>query len=186
MTGFLRWNAYLVSSMRNDLTTAFIDSPLGVVRITGNDTGVSVISCTDVSADEERHQPPEFASAGPVQQAAYQLSAYFAGTRQTFDFPMIPAGTTFQQSVWRLLMAVPFGATLSYLTLSRQLGDEKAIRAVAAANGRNPLWIVVPCHRVIGSDGSLTGYAGGLWRKQWLLEHEGALPGAKTGQLSLF
>ena len=121
-----------------------------------------------------------------MQQAADQLAAYFAGTRQTFDFPMTPAGTAFQQSVWRLLTTVPFGTTLSYLTLSRQLGDEKAIRAVAAANGRNPLWIAVPCHRIIGSDGSLTGYAGGLWRKQWLLEHEGALPGAKTGQLSLF
>jgi len=184
--GFLRWNAYLVSSMKNDLTTAFINSPLGVVCITGNDTGVSVISCTDVSVQEERHQPLGFNGAEPVQQAVDQLTAYFAGTCQTFDFLMTPAGTAFQQSVWRLLMAVPFGITWSYLTLSRQLGDEKAIRAVAAANGRNPLWIVVPCHRIIGSDGSLTGYAGGLWRKQWLLEHEGALPGAKTGQLNLF
>ena len=178
--------------MKNNLTTAFISSPLGVVRITGDDAGVSTISCTDVSVDvRAEHQPPELNHAGPVQQAVDQLTAYFAGTHQTFDFPMTPAGTTFQQSIWRLLTTVPFGKTLSYLTLSRQLGDEKAIRAVAAANSRNPLWIVVPCHRIIGSDGSLTGYAGGLWRKQWLLEHEGSLPGAiqpgtKTGQLSLF
>lgn len=182
--------------MNNDLTTAFFNSPLGIVRITGNDAGVSVISCTDVSTDasvdeRKRQQPPEYSRAGPVQQAVDQLAAYFAGTRRAFDFPMTPAGTAFQQSVWRLLTTVPFGTTLSYLTLSRQLGNEKAIRAVAAANGRNPLWIVVPCHRIIGSDGSLTGYAGGLWRKQWLLEHEGSLPGAiqpgtKTGQLSLF
>ena len=169
------------------MVTARIESPLGPVRITGDDGGVSVISCTDVAVSE---QLPDDLSAQPlpepVRQAVDQLRAYFAGTRQTFDFPLTPVGTAFQQSVWRTLLTVPFGTTLSYLTLSRQLGDEKAIRAVAAANGRNPLWIVVPCHRIIGSDGSLTGYAGGLWRKQWLLEHEGALPGAKTGQLSLF
>ena len=86
--------------------------------------------------------------------------------------------------MWQALLDVPFGTTVSYLALARRMGDEKAIRAVAAANGRNPLWIVVPCHRIIGSDGSLTGYAGGLWRKQWLLEHEGAL--ARSGQLTLF
>ena len=164
-----------------------IESPLGPVRITGDGLGVSVISCTDVTISEPRSddsstQPlPE-----PVRQAVDQLRAYFAGTRQLFDFPMTPVGTAFQQRVWRALLTVPFGTTLSYLALSRQVGDEKAIRAVAAANGRNPLWIVVPCHRIIGSDGSLTGYAGGLWRKQWLLEHEGALPGTQTRQLSLF
>ncbi|GAB3643243.1 methylated-DNA--[protein]-cysteine S-methyltransferase [Spirosoma arcticum] len=169
------------------MTTTFFDSPLGIVRITGDESGVSVISCTDVPPCESSlstrldNKPAE-----PVRQAVEQLTDYFAGTRQTFDFPLSPVGTAFQQTVWRALLTVPFGTTLSYLTLSRQLGDEKAIRAVAAANGRNPLWIVVPCHRIIGTNGSLTGYAGGLWRKQWLLEHEGALPGAKTGQMSLF
>ncbi len=164
------------------MTTALVESPLGLVWITGDDGGVSVISCTDAGGTTT----PAPRLPEPVRLAAEQLTAYFAGTRQTFDFPMTPAGTAFQQAVWRALLTVPFGTTLSYLTLSRQLGDEKAIRAVAAANGRNPLWIVVPCHRIIGSNGSLTGYAGGLWRKQWLLEHEGALPGAKTGQMSLF
>lgn len=169
------------------MTTVVIESPLGLVRITGDDVGVSVISCTDVSADEQTGNAMlERSTSGPVRQAADQLTGYFAGTRQTFDFPMTPIGTQFQQAVWRALLSVPFGTTLSYLTLARQLGDEKAIRAVAAANGRNPLWIVVPCHRIIGSNGSLTGYAGGLWRKQWLLEHESAWAGAKTGQMSLF
>ena len=119
--------------------------------------------------------------------AVQQLQEYFVGSRQIFDFPLNPVGTAFQQTVWRALCEVPFGTTWSYLALSRRLGDEKAIRAVASANGRNPLWIVVPCHRIIGSDGSLTGYAGGLWRKQWLLEHERVLSGRETGrQLSLF
>lgn len=170
------------------MTTTFVDSPLGSVRISGDDAGVSVISCIDVPANDDRSDTlqidylPE-----PVRLAVQQLEEYFAGGRQAFDFLMNPVGTAFQQSVWRALLNVPFGTTLSYLTLTRRVGDEKAIRAVAAANGRNPLWIVVPCHRIIGSDGSLTGYAGGLWRKQWLLEHERVLSGRETGkQLSLF
>lgn len=168
------------------MTTTVFHSPLGLVRISGDDTGVSVISCTDVPVNED---VPEtlLIEPEPVRLAVHQLQEYFAGTRQSFDFPMNPVGTTFQQTVWRALCDVPFGTTVSYLALTRRIGDEKAIRAVAAANGRNPLWIVVPCHRIIGSDGSLTGYAGGLWRKQWLLEHERVLSGRETGkQLSLF
>lgn len=164
------------------MTTCFL-SPVGLVRITGDEAGVSAITCLnepDLSV-QPTHDLPE-----PVQRAFDQLTAYFNGTCQQFDFTMTPVGTVFQQRVWQALLTVPFGTTVSYLALSRQLGDEKAIRAVAAANGRNPLAIVIPCHRIIGSNGSLTGYAGGLWRKQWLLEHEGALPGAKTGQMSLF
>ena len=169
-------------------TTTVFDSPLGLVRISGDDEGVSIISCTSIPAAEAIvNTRPDSVLAGPVKVAVEQLHEYFAGTRQTFDFPMNPAGTAFQQTVWRALLDVPFGTTLSYLTLSRRIGDEKAIRAVAAANGRNPLWIVVPCHRIIGSDGSLTGYAGGLWRKQWLLDHERVQSGRETArQLSLF
>ncbi|WP_420150232.1 methylated-DNA--[protein]-cysteine S-methyltransferase [Spirosoma sp.] len=170
------------------MTTCLIESPLGLVRITGNEEGVSVISCTDIqpgvnaSETHQENQLPE-----PVRIAAQQLREYFTGMRRMFDFRMNPVGTTFQQTVWRALLDVPFGTTLSYLALTRRIGDEKAIRAVASANGRNPLWIVVPCHRIIGSDGSLTGYAGGLWRKKWLLEHERDLSGSETGrQLSLF
>jgi methylated-DNA-[protein]-cysteine S-methyltransferase len=167
------------------MTTTVFDSPLGLVRITGDEDGVSKISCTDTPTYSELlDMSPDSLLDKPVRQAVEQLMAYFAGTRQTFDFRLNPVGTTFQQTVWKALLDVPFGTTVSYLALSRQIGDEKAIRAVAAANGRNPLWIVVPCHRIIGSDGSLTGYAGGLWRKQWLLEHEGAF--ARSTQLSLF
>ncbi len=170
------------------MTTIYFDSPLGIVQISGDDMGVSTISCTDVSSAENRlAMQPDDLIAEPVRLAAEQLRAYFSGERQTFDFPINPAGTTFQQTVWRALLDVPFGTTVSYLALTRRLGDEKAIRAVASANGRNPLWIVVPCHRIVGSDGSLTGYAGGLWRKKWLLEHERVLAGRETGrQLSLF
>lgn len=162
------------------MVTTYFPSPLGTIRITGDAVGISAISCLNNPADGLATDfLPE-----PVQQAITQLEEYFAGRRRTFDFPMTPVGTTFQQAVWRALLTVPFGTTQSYLTLTRYLGDERAIRAVAAANGRNPLAIVVPCHRIIGSDGSLTGYAGGLWRKQWLLEHEGVWP--KTAQMSLF
>ena len=167
------------------MTTTVFDSPLGLVRITGDADGVAEISCTDVPTySEVLDMSPDSLLDGPVRQAVEQLMAYFAGMRQAFDFRLNPVGTAFQQKVWQALLDVPYGTTISYLALSRQLGDEKAIRAVAAANGRNPLWIVVPCHRIIGSDGSLTGYAGGLWRKQWLLEHEGAF--ARSTQLSLF
>jgi methylated-DNA-[protein]-cysteine S-methyltransferase len=107
-----------------------------------------------------------------LKEAAIQLQEYFEGKRTHFTFLLHPSGTEFQKKVWQELLNIPFGKTCSYLELSKKLGDVKAIRAVAAANGKNPLWIVVPCHRVIGSDGSLTGYAGGLWRKKWLLEHE--------------
>jgi methylated-DNA-[protein]-cysteine S-methyltransferase len=160
--------------------TIYTTSPLGPVRITGDAAGVSAISVLDESATEIQPLPDDLPD--PIAQTIKQLAEYFAGQRQTFDLLLNPTGTVFQQRVWRALL--PFGQTRSYLAQSRTLGDEKAIRAVAAANGRNPLWIVVPCHRIIGSDGALTGYAGGLWRKQWLLEHEGAR--AKTGQLALF
>ena len=101
-----------------------------------------------------------------------QLRAYFKNEIKIFDLKLNPEGTVFQKKVWKQLETVSFGTTISYLDLSKQIGDVKAVRAVANANGKNPLWIIVPCHRVIGSDGSLTGYSGGLQRKQWLLNHE--------------
>ena len=97
---------------------------------------------------------------------------YFEGNRTEFQFEMNPKGTDFQKKVWQELLKISYGKTESYQKITNKLGDPKAIRAVANANGKNPLWIVIPCHRVIGSDGSLTGYAGGLWRKKWLLNHE--------------
>ena len=143
-------------------------------KIAGNSDGVSVIS---VGYEEEISTVIPF----ELQNAVSQLNDYFEGKRTAFDFRLNPHGTEFQQKVWLALLEIPFGKTVSYLELSKKLGDIKAIRAVASANGKNPLWIVVPCHRVIGTDGSLTGYAGGLWRKKWLLEHENP-----TTQQSLF
>ena len=111
-------------------------------------------------------------SSTVIEETKLQISQYFEGKRTFFDIPLLFVGTDFQKNVWNELIKIPFGKTASYLELSKQLENGKAIRAVANANGKNPLWIIVPCHRVIGTDGSLTGYAGGLQRKQWLLEHE--------------
>jgi len=107
-----------------------------------------------------------------LQECIQQLNEYFNKIRTTFNLKLNPQGTDFQKRVWKELLNVPHGKTRSYLEQSKKLGDVKAIRAVASANGKNPIWIVIPCHRIIGSDGSLTGYAGGLWRKKWLLELE--------------
>lgn len=147
------------------MKTIIIKTPLGMANITGDELGVSEISIDD-SGEIIAEIPSE------LLEAATQLRDYFDGKRTSFTFKINPKGTAFQQKVWSKLLGIPFGTTISYLELSKKIGDVKAIRAVAAANGKNPLWIVVPCHRVIGSDGSLTGYAGGLWRKKWLLEHE--------------
>ena len=108
-----------------------------------------------------------------LDEARRQLVAYFAGRLTTFDLPLAPNGTEFQRRVWTELTKIPFGATISYARLARRVSNAAAVRAVGAANGRNPIPIIVPCHRVIGSDGSLTGFGGGLARKQWLLNHEG-------------
>lgn len=107
-----------------------------------------------------------------VQQCIQQLDEYFHGLRKIFDLPLQQQGSEFQTKVWDLLYQIPYGKTISYQQLARQYGDLKATRAVASANGKNNLAIIVPCHRVIGSNQSLTGYAGGLWRKKWLLDHE--------------
>ena len=148
------------------MKTAIIKTPLGYIEISGAINGISKIQILTDPAEITTVLPDELKSA------VAQLQDYFNGKRTKFSFKMNPVGTEFQQRVWQELLNIPFGKTCSYLELSKKLGDVKAIRAVASANGKNPLWIVVPCHRVIGSDGSLTGYAGGLWRKKWLLEHE--------------
>ena len=151
------------------METVYINTPLGIAAITGNVHGVSEITVLDEG--EVSAQIPVF-----LRDAVQQLQEYFNSQRTDFTFKLNPKGTDFQQKVWNALLDIPFGKTRSYLEQAKILGDVKAIRAVASANGRNPLWIVVPCHRVIGSDGSLTGYAGGLWRKKWLLEHENPSP----------
>ncbi len=154
--------------------TAFINSPLGITKIVGDENGVAIISVL-AEGEISKTIPKE------LKIAVTQLQEYFDGKRKDFDFKLNPKGTDFQQKVWQELLNIPFGKTMSYMDLSKKLGDVKAIRAVVSANGKNPLWIVVPCHRVIGTDGSLTGYAGGLWRKKWLLEHE-----TPSNQQSLF
>ena len=144
---------------------ARIKTPLGIAEITGSSAGISSIKVSD-EGEISTEIPLELESA------VNQLQDYFSGKLQNFNLELDPEGTEFQKKVWKQLTKIPFGKTTSYLELSQELGDPKAIRAVASANGKNPLWIVIPCHRVIGSDGSLTGYAGGLHRKKWLLDHE--------------
>jgi methylated-DNA-[protein]-cysteine S-methyltransferase len=156
------------------METCFIKTPLGIAKIVGDEKGISSISILDQGTIST--SIPE-----NLKEVVVQLNNYFEGKKHDFTFKINPSGTEFQQKVWQELCKIPFGKTMSYLELSKKLGDVKAIRAVASANGKNPLWIVVPCHRVIGTDGSLTGYAGGLWRKKWLLEHE-----TPTHQQSLF
>lgn len=144
---------------------ARIKTPLGIAELTGNSEGLTSIKVFD-EGEVSAEIPAELKSA------VDQLEAYFSGDLKEFDLQLNPAGTDFQKRVWKKLLEIPYAKTTSYLQLSKELGDEKAIRAVAAANGKNPLWIVVPCHRVIGTNGSLTGYAGGLHRKKWLLDLE--------------
>ncbi len=148
------------------LNSVNIATPLGIAKICGDEIGITSISILNDDKSPSDEIPEN------LKLAVTELRQYFDGKRQEFTFPINPSGTDFQKTVWRELQNIPFGKTLSYLELAKRLGDVNAIRAAASANGKNPLWIVVPCHRVIGSDGSLTGYAGGLWRKKWLLEHE--------------
>jgi len=148
------------------VSTCTIETPLGIAKIVGDSNGISSVSILNSNEDVSIIIPEE------LQDCIYQLRDYFKGERENFSLKLNPQGTEFQKKVWRKLQTIHFGKTISYLELSKQLGDVKAIRAVANANGKNPLWIIIPCHRVIGSNGSLTGYAGGLHRKQWLLEHE--------------
>jgi methylated-DNA-[protein]-cysteine S-methyltransferase len=163
-----------------------IDSPIGELVLTGDGRAL-----TGLFMENQRH------GAGTTTDwqrddalfadARQQLAAYFAGERQTFDLPLAPTGTAFQRRVWQALRDIPFGKTESYGALARRIDSPKASRAVGLANGRNPISIIVPCHRVIGADGSLTGYGGGIERKRWLLTHEGHAddPALDAAQLRL-
>ena len=148
------------------MESCLIKSPLGYTKIVGDEHGIASVSVLNSEEKETQTIPEE------LQDCVLQLNEYFEGKRTSFNLKLNPEGTDFQKKVWHELQTIPNGKTVTYLELSKRLGDVKAIRAVANANGKNPLWIIVPCHRVIGSDGSLVGYAGGLHRKQWLLEHE--------------
>ncbi|MFG3342117.1 methylated-DNA--[protein]-cysteine S-methyltransferase [Glycomyces sp. NPDC048151] len=150
-----------------------MESPLGLMAVSAVEEG---LTCVHMGVEEvkEAWGPEE---ATPVLEAAVdQLEAYFAGDLKEFDLPLAAAGTDFQQRVWAQLCRIPYGETVAYMDIAEAIGDRKAVRAVGLANGRNPIAIVVPCHRVIGKSGKLTGYAGGLWRKERLLSLERGEP----------
>ncbi|WP_416445490.1 methylated-DNA--[protein]-cysteine S-methyltransferase [Leeuwenhoekiella sp. A16] len=148
------------------METANLNTELGTIEIKGDDSGLLSV----IFLDDEYSQSLTVPAC--LQEAYSQLEEYFDGKRQDFRLKLTPQGTVFQQKVWKELENIPFGKTTSYLDMAKQLGDPKVIRAAASANGKNPISIIIPCHRVIGSNQSLTGYAGGLWRKKWLLAHE--------------
>ena len=152
-----------------ELYYTYYQSPIGLLKIGGSDHYISELTFVD-NSDQVTHGEPGISEV--MHQCTEELIEFFNGKRKAFDIPVYQEGTEFQQRVWSELINIPFGKTISYLDLSRRLGDPKAIRAVAATNGRNNIAIIVPCHRVIGSNKALVGYAGGLWRKKWLLEHE--------------
>lgn len=156
--------------------TTYVDSPVGRLFLAASDAGLHALEFPDnrhpVRRDDD-WQPGDHAA---LRHARKQLDEYFAGKRRDFDLPLAPRGTDFQRNVWLSLARIPYGETVSYAQLASRVGKPTATRAVGAANGRNPLPIVLPCHRVIGADGALTGFGGGLPTKQFLLKLEGALP----------
>jgi methylated-DNA-[protein]-cysteine S-methyltransferase len=149
-------------------------SPLGSIQIKIVSHCVSELKFIDRDESELQKDSNELSSVDKIvfQECIQQLEEYFSGKRKIFDLPLYQEGTEFQQKVWKELIQIPYGNTITYHQLAQRIGNAKSIRAAASANGRNKLWIVVPCHRVIGADGSLTGYAGGLEMKKWLLNHE--------------
>ena len=165
------------------LSSTVMDSPMGLLTLVASNAGLRAVlwprdnparvPLGEVATTTETTDHPVLVAA------VDQLSEYFAGDRQTFDLLLDPIGTDFQQSAWMALRAIPYGTTVSYGEQAAAMGDKRKARAVGAANGRNPISIIVPCHRVVGANGSLTGFAGGLESKQWLLDHE-----SKTAQPS--
>ena len=155
--------------------TVTMDTPVGELRLIAGERGLRAIlwGAEDMARIASIDETELVEGSNPVlDQAVAQLEEYFAGTRREFDLPLDPQGTPFQQSVWLVLRTIPYGRTISYGQQAGQLGDPNKARAVGAANGKNPLSIVVPCHRVIGAGGQLTGFAAGLDVKSWLLDHE--------------
>lgn len=169
---------HICKTMSTDIYIAHCLSPMGLLEIRSTAEIVTAIHFRNEKKREDTVEQPEC-----IQQCMAQLQEYFAGTRQHFDFAYAQEGTGFQQKVWAELEKIPFGERITYTEQTRRLGDMKALRAVASANGKNSLAIVVPCHRVIGSNGKLTGYAGGLDKKLWLIEHERQFMQPEEGKL---
>ena len=173
----------LQKAQSETLTYGVVQSPIGRLILASDGValvGVWMANASPTDASWSRLKGDDDILA----QTRGELEEYFDGRRRTFDVPLAPNGTDFQRSVWSALTEIPFGTTISYAQLARRVGKEAAVRAVGAANGRNPIPVIVPCHRVIGSDGSLTGFGGGLPRKKWLLQHENALA-AEQGELGV-
>lgn len=161
-----------------EIIAAYYSSPIGLIELTASDKGIATLFFVEEKKYDENLTDPF------LKDCLKQLDEYFNEGRKVFDITLDPSGTEFQLKVWKELLNIPFGRTISYLDLALALGDKNATRAVGSANGKNPISLIVPCHRVIGNDGKLTGYGGGLWRKEWLLKHEGSF---KTeNQFSLF
>ncbi|MEJ8843937.1 methylated-DNA--[protein]-cysteine S-methyltransferase [Lacibacter sp. H375] len=158
------------------LHTVYYNSPIGTILLESEDEHLTTVSFRDdISVAETANT-----TSSVLKATINQLDEYFAGRRKQFDLPLQPAGTAFQQKVWDQLMKLPYAETVTYLHMAKRLGNVKSIRAAASANGKNPIGIIIPCHRVVGADGKLTGYAGGLHRKQWLLEHEAKMAGKSS------
>jgi len=157
--------------MNSVIHYSYMDSPLGRILLAADGPHLICLYMTPHKGNYGP-QPGWVEAAEPLKEVRRQLSEYFAGERREFDLPLKAEGTPFQRRVWQELMRIPYGETISYGELARRVGQPAAARAVGSANGRNPISIVVPCHRVIGASGKLTGYGGGLPRKVWLLEHE--------------
>ncbi len=153
--------------MSEYLASCFYPSPVGVLKIVATQSAVKEIRFT------EEKGMVSMTEHALLKETVRQLEAYFNGSLRQFDLPLEPEGTSFQQKVWAALLTVPYGTTASYLDIAKAIGNPKAVRAVGMANGRNPIPIVIPCHRIIGSDGRLVGYSAGIERKIWLLKHEG-------------
>ena len=146
----------------------YFQSPIGILRLATEGDYLVEIRFSGKNEENTAGHPV-------LDRAAEQLSEYFVGARTEFDLPLKPEGSDFQKKVWDSLLTIPYGSTLTYMDLAKKLGDKNVIRAAGRANGQNPIPIIIPCHRVVGSNGHLTGYSGGIERKRWLLQHEGAL-----------
>ncbi len=154
--------------------TAYLKSPIGTIKLTATDDAITSILFEFDASRKEREKPNEI-----LLECKKQLHEYFSGRRRKFELPLKLTGTEFQKSVWKALQKIPYGKTVSYLDIAKTIENPKAVRAVGMANSKNKIPIIIPCHRVIGENGKLTGYAGGIWRKQWLLEHEDKYSGKK-------
>jgi methylated-DNA-[protein]-cysteine S-methyltransferase len=169
------WSGMTLLGAETPTYTTTLDSPIGPLALTSRDGFI-----TGLYMQDQNHAPAGtdgwLADPSPFEQAREQVLAYFSGELTQFDLPLRLDGTAFQRRVWEGLGAIPYGQTISYGELARRIGNPKACRAVGLASGRNPVAVIVPCHRLIGADGTLTGFGGGLDRKRWLLEHEAAHP----------